>query len=454
MNGAESLVGTLLEGDVDVCFTNPGTSEMHFVAALDKYQTMRSVLCLFEGCATGAADGYFRMKRSPASTLLHLGPGLANGLSNLHNAKKANSAIVNIVGEHALDHIKLNAPLTSDIEGIAKPVSHWVKTSKSSKNIAKDGAEAIKQANVDLADFENFFNNNKTVLNYIKSYKHVLNPSTFKNSWSLGGSIFFAFTVATTIGYGSFAPSTVGGQIFTVVYALISVPVAGAILVKTAATVLKLVTHLYTMSIDRVDKAFDTLDEDGGGFLDHEEMLLGLKELGINVSKEEFSALMEIIDKDNDNQIDKDEFKHAVTILGADLSQVSGKSAQLQILLMSFVVWMLLGSLYFSLTEDGWSYGHAVYFSFITLSTIGLGDYVPTTIINLIFLYLFTLVGLGMLAVLIKLIREFIQIAQRKADEVAHDMAEKADKKAHEMAHMISSSRSSHNESEVLNNKL
>ena len=148
MNGAESLVGTLLEGKVNVCFTNPGTSEMHFVAALDKYQKMRSILCLFEGCATGAADGYFRMKRSPASTLLHLGPGLANGLSNLHNAKKANSGIVNIVGEHALDHIKLNAPLTSDIEGIAAPVSHWVKTSKSSKDIAIDGAEAIQKANV------------------------------------------------------------------------------------------------------------------------------------------------------------------------------------------------------------------------------------------------------------------------------------------------------------------
>ena len=148
MNGAESLVGTLLQGNVDVCFTNPGTSEMHFVAALDKYQNMRSVLCLFEGCATGAADGYFRMKRSPASTLLHLGPGLANGLANLHNAKKAYSGIVNIVGEHALDHIKLNAPLTSDIEGIARPVSHWVKTSKSSKDIAKDGAEAIGQANI------------------------------------------------------------------------------------------------------------------------------------------------------------------------------------------------------------------------------------------------------------------------------------------------------------------
>ena len=148
MNGAESLVRTLLSGDVDVCFTNPGTSEMHFVAALDKYKKMRSILCLFEGCATGAADGYYRMKRSPASTLLHLGPGLANGLANLHNAKKANSGIVNIVGEHALDHIKLNAPLTSDIEGIAKPVSHWVKTSQSSTDIAKDGAEAISAAMV------------------------------------------------------------------------------------------------------------------------------------------------------------------------------------------------------------------------------------------------------------------------------------------------------------------
>ena len=147
MNGADTLVGTLLEGNVDVCFTNPGTSEMHFVAALDNYKNMRSILCLFEGCATGAADGYYRMKRSAASTLLHLGPGLANGLANLHNAKKANSGIVNIVGEHALDHIKLNAPLTSDIEGIARPVSSWIKTSKSSKEIGMDAAEAIKAAN-------------------------------------------------------------------------------------------------------------------------------------------------------------------------------------------------------------------------------------------------------------------------------------------------------------------
>ena len=146
MNGAESLVRTLLAGGVDVCFTNPGTSEMHFVAALDKVPGMRCVLGLFEGVVTGAADGYYRMLDKPASTLLHLGPGLANGLANLHNAKKASSGIVNIVGEHATYHIAHDAPLTSDIEGVARPMSHWVKTSPSSRGIAKDGALAIEAA--------------------------------------------------------------------------------------------------------------------------------------------------------------------------------------------------------------------------------------------------------------------------------------------------------------------
>src|SRR5271154_6754902 len=115
MNGAESLVRTLVAGGVDVCFTNPGTSEMHFVAALDKVEGMRCVLGLFEGVVTGAADGYFRMAEGPAATLLHLGPGLGNGLANLHNAKKARSGIVNIVGEHASYHIAHDAPLTSDV---------------------------------------------------------------------------------------------------------------------------------------------------------------------------------------------------------------------------------------------------------------------------------------------------------------------------------------------------
>jgi len=146
VNGAESLVRTLLAGGVEVCFTNPGTSEMHFVGALDQVPGMRCVLGLFEGVVTGAADGYYRMSDRPASTLLHLGPGLANGLANLHNAKKAHSGVVNIVGEHAIRHLAHDAPLTSDIEGLARPMSDWVKTTKTSKDVAADCALAIQAA--------------------------------------------------------------------------------------------------------------------------------------------------------------------------------------------------------------------------------------------------------------------------------------------------------------------
>ncbi|MEM8497472.1 MAG: acetolactate synthase large subunit [Pseudomonadota bacterium] len=149
MNGAESLLTTLTNSGVDVCFTNPGTSEMHFVAALDEVDGMRCVLCLFEGVVSGAADGYARMAGKPASTLLHLGPGFGNALANVHNAKKGHVPMVNIVGDHATYHLEYDAPLTSDIEGIAGPVSHWVHTSTSPSNIARDAQEAVKQAGSD-----------------------------------------------------------------------------------------------------------------------------------------------------------------------------------------------------------------------------------------------------------------------------------------------------------------
>jgi len=146
MNGAESLVRTLLGGGVDVCFANPGTSEMHFVVALDHVAGMRCVLGLFEGVVTGAADGYGRMADKPAATLLHLGPGLANGLANLHNARRAAAPVLNIVGDHATYHRRYDAPLTSDIEGAARPFSDWVRTSPDAKTVAADAAEAIVAA--------------------------------------------------------------------------------------------------------------------------------------------------------------------------------------------------------------------------------------------------------------------------------------------------------------------
>ena len=146
MNGAESLARTLTGAGVEVCFANPGTSEMHFVAALDRVEGLRCVLGLFEGVVTGAADGYGRMADRPASTLLHLGPGLANGLANVHNARRADTPMVNVVGDHATYHKRHDAPLTSDVEGVARPFSHWVRTSADSRSVARDGAEAVAAA--------------------------------------------------------------------------------------------------------------------------------------------------------------------------------------------------------------------------------------------------------------------------------------------------------------------
>jgi acetolactate synthase-1/2/3 large subunit len=149
MNGAESLIRSLVAGGVEACFTNPGTSEIHLVAALEGVPEMRSVLSLFEGVATGAADGYARMAEKPACTLLHLGPGLGNGLANLHNASRARVPMVNIVGQHATYHLRHDTPLMSDIEAIARPYSKWLRTSQSPSEVGRDAAEAVVASRVD-----------------------------------------------------------------------------------------------------------------------------------------------------------------------------------------------------------------------------------------------------------------------------------------------------------------
>jgi acetolactate synthase I/II/III large subunit len=145
-NGAYSLIRTLVDAGVDTCFTNPGTSEIHFVAALDSVPEMRAILTLFEGVATGAADGYARMADAPAATLLHLGPGLGNGIANLHNARRARVPLLNIVGDHATYHGQYDPPLQSDIETLARNVSTWVRTSRSTGELSRDGVEAIAAA--------------------------------------------------------------------------------------------------------------------------------------------------------------------------------------------------------------------------------------------------------------------------------------------------------------------
>ncbi|MBY0387994.1 MAG: acetolactate synthase large subunit [Mycobacterium pseudokansasii] len=143
MNGAQALISTLVDGGVDVCFANPGTSEMHFVAALDTVPQMRGILTLFEGVATGAADGYARIADRPAAVLLHLGPGLGNGLANLHNARRARVPIVVVVGDHATYHKKYDAPLESDIDALAGTVSGWVRRTQVAADVGTDTADAV-----------------------------------------------------------------------------------------------------------------------------------------------------------------------------------------------------------------------------------------------------------------------------------------------------------------------
>lgn len=146
MNGAESVVRSLHGAGIEVCFANPGTSEMQFVDALDRTGLLRCVLGLFEGVATGAADGYARMAHKPAVTLLHLAPGLANGCANMHNARKARAPMVNLVGDHAVRHRSYDAPLTADVEGAAQPFSDWVRTASSAESFAADAMEAVGAA--------------------------------------------------------------------------------------------------------------------------------------------------------------------------------------------------------------------------------------------------------------------------------------------------------------------
>jgi acetolactate synthase-1/2/3 large subunit len=146
VNGAQALIRTLVDSKVDTCFMNPGTSEMHFVAALDDVHEMRGVLALYEGVATGAADGYGRMTDRPAAVLLHLGPGLGNGLANLHNARKAHTPVVNIVGDHATYHKQYDAQLESDIETVARNVSRFIRWSAKTDEVGSDAADTVAAA--------------------------------------------------------------------------------------------------------------------------------------------------------------------------------------------------------------------------------------------------------------------------------------------------------------------
>lgn len=280
-------------------------------------------------------------------------------------------------------------------------------------------AQKIEKAKKDFKMVEEYFGHNETILNYIREHAILFDNSTYKNNWYLSGACFYAFTVCTTIGYGNYAPITVGGKVFTVVYGLLSIPLAGALLVSVAQTALDFFAMIYSLSMNKIDAAFDQLDEDGGGFLDREEMRKGLALLDIAISDAKFIELMLVIDKDQDNQIDKEEFKLAIELLDADVSSVSTRGAQTKILVTALVCWLFGGTIFFAFSES-WFFYESLYFSIITLLTVGLGDYTPnhTSIGVSLFLYFFVLGGLGMLAVFVNLLKVIIQKKQEEAMKV------------------------------------
>ena len=278
----------------------------------------------------------------------------------------------------------------------------------------ENAKSSIESDIVGLAKFEAYFEHNETVLAYIRANARVLDAKERKNNWDVGSSTFYAFTIATTIGYGVFSPTTVGGQIFTIIYALLAIPIGTSCIVAIAEMALYGFTVLYSMTLNRLDIAFDNLDTDGGGFLDHDELREGLIALDVKINEEEFQHVLSVIDEDGDQQIDRTEFKTAVHLLHADLSRVSARGAEVKILLVTLFVWLGLGTLIFCLVEE-WTFIEGIYFTMVTLTTIGLGDYAPDTNGGRAVLYVFTFVGIGLVATLIHLVGDMAEKAEHEA---------------------------------------
>lgn len=299
-------------------------------------------------------------------------------------------------------------------------IEAWAVTEKIQSQ--KDLAKSLKQ----------YFKHNETALQYLLGHKltgPLLDEETIDKPLDLQSCIFFTFTLATTIGYGSYFPLTAGGKVFAVVYSLIVIPIGGSILVAIAETALEFFKYLYSLTINKAKRTFKQFDKDNTGFLDAAEMKTAFEELDLpTISQQEFDELMLRIDTDHDSMISLPEFERAVKLLALDLGGLSEKD-EMKVLVFAIAIWMGCGSLVFSLIEE-WSIGDAFYFVFISLSTVGLGDITPTHLGSLIFLYLFTIVGLGLLAVFINLLSVVAQKAHKHAKEVARIAKLKAEQQA------------------------
>ena len=283
---------------------------------------------------------------------------------------------------------------------------------------------------------------NKTLFALIKTndpFESFAEPPTYDENWTFFSSCMFGFTLVTTIGYGSFAPATDGGKALLVVFSLFGIPLAGTTLVLLSTNALKVVTWFFSLGSDKVEQAFKNLDTDGSGALDLEEFREAIESLeGLELTDLQFQELVVLVDTDGSGEIELDEFIVAVGMLHADISEAAGRSNRIKIILLTIFLWMLLGTVVFFSDEGIGGWGNAFYFSFVTLTTIGLGDEFPVRVGTQLFLYVFASIGLGLIVTLISLVEMFLndlEKARKAALAKAHKMAvEKAEQAKHKMA--------------------
>ena len=254
------------------------------------------------------------------------------------------------------------------------------------------------------------------------------------NDWEFSSASLFSFTVITTIGYGTFAPTTDGGRLFLILFAMIGVPATGITLVYIADRAMFAVTkcfHFASRDSNKVNKAFDAFDDDGSGVLDLDEFRGAISEMGFELTEAQFLLLVAEVDEDADGEIDRLEFANTVQSLGADVTEAAGRTHRIKLVIVGIFGWIGIGCLVLCLCE-GWRWSEGVYFSFVTLTTIGLGDLFPDTLGGRIFLVVYAVIGLGQLAVLLTLIEGALAdidkarlVALQKAREAAKKMKTK-----------------------------
>ena len=226
--------------------------------------------------------------------------------------------------------------------------------------------------------------------------------------WDFRNAVTFTFTIITTIGYGNISPGTVWGKIFVILYALVGIPVAGMSLIFFAERALYIFTWLSKIGSDKVEEAFRHFDEDGSGQLEEEEFKEAVKMLGFDLSPAQFSKFWNQIDSDDGGTIELDEFREAIDLMNADVTETAGQKNKVYITLAAFVIWLVLGVVVFKFVEEEWGWLDSLYFVIVSLTTVGLGDFVPDTLPGQVFLVSFAIVGLGLVAIFIALIQVLI----------------------------------------------